>query len=341
MFNKGEIMSEKKSVRDIVVENILQAVEQEGKLPWQMPYVMYNSFNWATKHVYRGINRLLLPHGEYLTMKQLIDYNENKGTNYRVERGMPWRMVVFAKDTVYNISLEEANEMGLTEGSTVMDGYGNLYHWEPGQTPVKNSHILRYSKVIERRFCVNPDTNKPLPSRIDTGEVTLVNEDPDKVVKVYLEREKGLSVDFVNGAIPSWSPHTDTLTMNKLMNSEGEYWSTFFHEIAHSTSHPTRLNRSLGTGKEGYAKEECVAEITAALLCAECGVVGEDELLEKGTLPTKVEGVFNNSQAYVKTWANRIENWGGEFVSLVSQADKAFYYILGQSNEYTKNGDQR
>jgi antirestriction protein ArdC len=48
------------------------------------------------------------------------------------------------------------------------------------------------------------------------------------------------------------------------------YYRTLFHELGHWTGHPRRLNRDL-TGRFGskaYAKEELVAEITAAFVCA-------------------------------------------------------------------------
>ncbi len=36
-------------------------------MPWQKPYTQYNAFNYFTLKAYRGINRLILPFGEYLT----------------------------------------------------------------------------------------------------------------------------------------------------------------------------------------------------------------------------------------------------------------------------------
>src|SRR5690606_8587123 len=52
------------------------------------------------------------------------------------------------------------------------------------------------------------------------------------------------------------------------------YYATLAHEMTHWTRHPTRLNRDLGRrrhGDEGYAREELVAELGAAFLCADLG----------------------------------------------------------------------
>jgi antirestriction protein ArdC len=53
------------------------------------------------------------------------------------------------------------------------------------------------------------------------------------------------------------------------------YYATLAHECIHWTRHPTRLDRDLGRkrwGDEGYAREELVAELGAAFLCADLGL---------------------------------------------------------------------
>ncbi len=50
------------------------------------------------------------------------------------------------------------------------------------------------------------------------------------------------------------------------------YYATLAHEVTHWTRHPSRLDREFGRkkyGDEGYAKEELVAELGAAFLCAD------------------------------------------------------------------------
>jgi antirestriction protein ArdC len=55
----------------------------------------------------------------------------------------------------------------------------------------------------------------------------------------------------------------------------GAYYATLAHECVHWTRHPTRLGRDFGRqrwGDEGYAREELVAELGAAFLCADLGL---------------------------------------------------------------------
>lgn len=57
------------------------------------------------------------------------------------------------------------------------------------------------------------------------------------------------------------------------------YYATLSHEMTHWTRHTTRLDRDLGRkrfGDEGYAREELVAELGAAFLCADLGLTLED-----------------------------------------------------------------
>lgn len=59
--------------------------------------------------------------------------------------------------------------------------------------------------------------------------------------------------------------------------TEGDYYRTVIHEIAHWTGHESRLNRGLDENKRGtpdYAWEELRAEMASAMICAALGVEG-------------------------------------------------------------------
>ena len=56
------------------------------------------------------------------------------------------------------------------------------------------------------------------------------------------------------------------------------FYATLGHECIHWTRHPTRLDRDFGRkrwGDDGYAREELVAELGAAFLCADLGLALE------------------------------------------------------------------
>jgi antirestriction protein ArdC len=101
--------------------------------------------------------------------------------------------------------------------------------------------------------------------------------------------------------------------------STDEFYSTYFHELAHSTGHPARLCRfgaevANFESKEDYSKEELVAEITAAMLCHECGVDSQASI--------------RNSAAYLQGWSRFIRDQESAFLSAINQAYKARAFIL-------------
>ncbi len=94
-----------------------------------------------------------------------------------------------------------------------------------------------------------------------------------------------------------------------------------FHELAHSTGHAERLNRKElvehgGFGKENYSKEELTAELTAAYICAVCGIE---------------EPVINNSTAYIQGWLMALKNDRKLILNAATQAQAAADYILNIS----------
>jgi antirestriction protein ArdC len=102
-----------------------------------------------------------------------------------------------------------------------------------------------------------------------------------------------------------------------------DYYSVLFHELTHSTGHESRLNRKGVSGSEDnwsafgsnpYAKEELVAEMGAAFLCGEAGIV---------------ERTIDNSAAYIASWLERLKNDAKLVVHAAAQAQKAADWILG------------
>jgi antirestriction protein ArdC len=125
---------------------------------------------------------------------------------------------------------------------------------------------------------------------------------------------------ITGGASAYYTPASDTVvvpSLNSSTSSEG-YYSTLFHELAHSTGHESRLNRkelvnSDGFGNTNYAKEELTAEMTAAFLCAITGI----------HQPT-----IANSAAYIQSWLKALRNDKTLVIKAAAQAQKAADYIM-------------
>lgn len=107
----------------------------------------------------------------------------------------------------------------------------------------------------------------------------------------------------------------------RAFQSDEDYYATQFHELIHSTGHPSRLSR-LGItnpiifGSHTYAKEELVAEMGASFLCGRAGI--ENKVIE-------------NSAAYIDNWMRRIRKDHALVVQAASQAQKAADYVLARA----------
>lgn len=327
----------KKSVADIIIERFLKDVDEKGTMPWQRPYERYNSFNYFSMQTYRGINRLLLPFGEYLTRKQINEYNKKHNEDFRFQKGIVWYPVVFFTVQEKKITKEELLE-NFPGADLYKEGYVGTdkiwsYFIQNGEC-LKKRNVLKYSDVAERTHFKN-SKGEMLPSRLETGDVTLVLEEPKSVFDTYVKRE---GIDLVTDSIgtPCYIPALDRVELNPHVKSEDYWYSTAFHEFAHSSGHLTRLNRKGVMYPEGitpkekdnlYAVEECIAEITACLLCAECGI---------HSMETSGSKTYENNIAYVQSWKKQVKEWGKEFIYIVSQADKAFNFILGDTEDMNR-----
>ena len=95
------------------------------------------------------------------------------------------------------------------------------------------------------------------------------------------------------------------------------FYATLAHESAHWTKHPSRLDRSFGRkqwGDEGYAREELVAELASAFLCADLGITPE---------------VREDHACYIASWLEVLQNDKRAIFSAAAHAQKAVDYLHG------------
>ena len=99
-----------------------------------------------------------------------------------------------------------------------------------------------------------------------------------------------------------------------------EYYSSALHEMTHSIGTASRLNRDKGAkfGDAKYAKEELVAELTAAM-------VGNTLGFDKR--------ILNNNAAYMDGWINALREEPKFIVSVMADVNKASKMILEKIDE--------
>jgi antirestriction protein ArdC len=144
-------------------------------------------------------------------------------------------------------------------------------------------------------------------------------EAAEKIAASYLVSGPSLKHQ---GAQAFYAPQSDLVAMppRSTFESAGGYYSTLFHELAHSTGHRARLNRDSLTalaafGSHEYSREELVAEMTAAFILAETGLDCSKE--------------FDNSAAYLAGWIKVLKGDSKLAIQAASAAEKAANWIQG------------
>lgn len=128
-----------------------------------------------------------------------------------------------------------------------------------------------------------------------------------------------------------YRPSTDTIvlpmksqfklgqTPEEVYRDGMEYYSTALHEMAHSTGHEDRLDRSFGQhGTDNYAHEELIAEMTSALVGSTMGF--DRKILE-------------NNASYLSGWLNRLKGKPETISTIMTDVGKASDMIIDKIDE--------
>ena len=106
------------------------------------------------------------------------------------------------------------------------------------------------------------------------------------------------------------------------------YAATKAHELTHWTSHPQRLARDLGGkrfGDAGYAREELVAELGAAFLCADLGVAIEPR---------------EDHASYMEHWLRILREDKRAIFTAAAHAQRAVDYLHGLQSQHSSGAMQ-
>lgn len=119
------------------------------------------------------------------------------------------------------------------------------------------------------------------------------------------------------GTSAYYAPSLDCVQMPAIeaFRDAESYYATLAHEITHWTSHASRLDRDLGRkgfGDAGYAREELVAELGAAFLCADLELKLEDR---------------EDHAAYIGNWLRVLKDDKRAIFAAAAHAQRAADYL--------------
>ncbi len=301
--------SNRPTIYQTVTDRIISSLKA-GVIPWEKPWntprFTGGPFprNFYTGKPYRGINILLLWSSDFsspfwLTFKQA---QELKGNVRKGERGTP---IVFFKQLPH-----------AAKDDTKAD--------EDEHTPF----VLCHYTVFNVEQC----DGLSLPEIAQPTNAPEVDEDETcEAIVTGWESRPALHLTSATECRACYRPRTDSVHMpaRSRFVDAAHYYSTLFHELVHSTGHESRLNRTFGDhfGDELYSKEELVAEMGAAFLCAVAGIANEH--------------TDRNTTAYIQNWISKLEEDNRLIVHAAANAQRAADCILGETfEEKTDNADR-
>jgi antirestriction protein ArdC len=275
-----------------VTAAIVEALQQ-GVVPWRKPWTGIVPMNGESHRPYGGINSLVLGCAPYRDPRWLT-WNGVQRLGGKVRKGERARPVVFWK-------LWEQRDR--TTGEVV-----------------ERVPLLRYFSVFNVEQCEGLAL-KPLSALIPTA-----NHDPIAAAEAIIVNMPQRPV-IEHGHAQAWyRPSTDLVGMpdRARFHRVEAYYSTLYHELAHSTGHKSRLNReevAAGSffGSEDYSREELVAEFTAAFLGHHAGI----------------DSTREQSAAYLGSWLRSLQNDVKMAVHAAGRAQRAADFILGVSGDDT------
>ena len=192
-----------------------------------------------------------------------------------------------------------------------------LEHEETNEK-TRRRFLLRYYRVWNLEQCDLPQAVLDKLPKIETHE-----HDPIEAAERIIAGMPNPPEIQHAGSKAFYSPITDRITLppRELFASVDEYYATALHETVHSTGSGKRLAREgicevAPFGSAVYSKEELCAEMGAAYLCAEAGIL---------------TAVIDNQAAYVAGWLKRLRDDRKLLIHAAAQAQRAANYILGRT----------
>ena len=273
---------------------------------------LFEQYNFKTDKTYNGMNRFILAISasiegykdpRWLTFKQAkeLGYSVKKGshgTTLEYWERIPDTMDKLNKDG--NPVLDENGKIvqvpiSREDGTQVMRWMGKPF-------TVFNGEQINGIPPYERQPMTEEQRIKELESILNHSEASILY---DSLEDNYYQK----STDTIH-----LRPKDDFKSMDQL-------YATALHEIAHSTQHPNRLNRQYMEASnpleelQNYAREEVVAEFTAARLNA------------KYNLPYSERMGKYNSTSYIEIWQQVFHESPLELIEALKKAEQAATYI--------------
>ena len=288
-FNRKDVYTR---VTDRIVADLEKGIRSWMK-PWSAEHAA-GKISRPLRHngtPYRGMNVLLL-WGEavakgyaapiWMTFKQALEFDAH------VRKGEHGSLVVYANSitkTETNAKGEDTErEIPFLKGYTVFN--------------------VEQIDGLPAHYYAKPENPLALSERIESADHFLT--------------ATGAAIHH-GGNRAFYAPGRDLVQMPpfEAFRDKESYYATALHELTHWTSHKSRLDRSFDAkrfGDDGYAREELVAELGAAFLCADLGITPE---------------IRDDHAAYLGHWLTVLKEDKRAIFSAAAHAQRAADFLQG------------
>ncbi|WP_395077734.1 zincin-like metallopeptidase domain-containing protein [Flavobacterium sp.] len=320
-------------IYDYITGVMINTIKEVGHLPWQQEWVGSGSGqeakNFVSKKPYTGINFFLLNFkivrsGEVDIIEPIkfkepyyLTFNQIKDKKAKLKKDSKGYKVVYYT-IIYDYKSE--NLSFKTSDRTKFTAFAKLNNLTAADFKMYLVRIplVKYYVVFRADDCEGLEFPKPV-NREKSNPIA----EAQKIIDQYPNPPK---YTFV-GSDAKYLPTKDVINMPKIgaFNNPASYYSTYFHEIIHSTGHSKRLDRGndtrlrdgSDTDKRAYAFEELVAELGAVFLSSEAGILFHTR---------------ENSAKYLRGWNSRLidelENDNRFFFKASAKAQKGANWVL-------------
>ncbi|AUQ99925.1 ArdC family protein [Phaeobacter inhibens] len=286
----------KKDIYQKVTDKIIADLEQ-GELTWLKPWSSANTDGRIIKPLrhnglpYSGINILMLwgaaMEGGYAS-PYWMTFKQAKQFDAHVKKGERGNLVVYANT--------------ITKTEETSDG---------GEEERKIPFMKGYSVFNVEQIEGLPDHYYAEPPKV-IDPVLRIDHADSFFAKTGADIRYGGNRAFYSGG----NDHVQMPYFESFRSPEA-YYATLAHELTHWTKHKSRLDREFGRkkwGDEGYAREELVAELGAAFLCADLALTPEP-----GT----------DHAAYIQSWLKVLKDDKRAIFSAAAHAQRAADFLNG------------
>jgi antirestriction protein ArdC len=291
---REKTMNEFKDVYTRVTDRIIADLEK-GVRSWLKPWSAAHPAGSITRPLrhngtpYRGVNVVLLwgeAQEKGYSAPIWMTYKQAQELGGQVRKGEHGSLVVYAN----SITRTETNDKGEDTEREIpfMKGY--------------TVFCVEQIDGLPAHYYPQPINPLPLSERIESAERFI--------------SATGAKINH-GGDSAFYAPARDIVQLPPFerFRDRESYYATALHELTHWTNHKSRLDRSFNAkrfGDSGYAREELVAELGAAFLCADLGITPE---------------IRDDHAAYLGHWLNVLREDKRAIFSAAAHAQRAADFL--------------